>query len=81
MVKKTKVICTTVGPYAKYGSKLVKACVDHGTHYCDLAGEVQWIRKMIDNHHADAISNNVKIVNCCGLDSIPSDMGVYFIHK
>ena len=81
MVKKTKVICTTVGPYAKYGSKLVKACVDHGTHYCDLAGEVQWIRKMIDNHHADAISNSVKIVNCCGFDSIPSDMGVYFIQK
>jgi len=81
MVKKTKVICTTVGPYAKYGSKLVAACVENKTHYCDLAGEVQWIRKMIDQYHKEAKNNNTKIVNSCGFDSIPSDMGVYYIQK
>ena len=81
MVKRTKVVCTTVGPYALYGSNLVKACVESKTHYCDLAGEVQWIRKMIDQYHEKAKSSNVKIVNCCGFDSIPSDMGVYFIYK
>jgi len=81
MVKKTKVICTTVGPYAKYGSNLVASCVQNKTHYCDLAGEVQWIRKMIDKYHNEAIANNIKIVNSCGFDSIPSDMGVYYIQK
>ena len=81
MVKKTKVICTTVGPYAKYGSKLVAACVENKTHYCDLAGEVQWIRKMIDHYHKEAKINYTKIVNSCGFDSIPSDMGVYYIQK
>ena len=74
-------ICTTVGPYAKYGSLLVKSCVSSKTHYCDLAGEAQWIRKMIDLHHKDAKDNNVRIVNSCGFDSIPSDLGVYYIHK
>ena len=81
MTKRTKVICTTVGPYAKYGSLLVKSCVSSKTHYCDLAGEAQWIRKMIDLHHKDAKDNNVRIVNSCGFDSIPSDLGVYYIHK
>ena len=81
MTKRTKVICTTVGPYAKYGSLLVKSCVSSKTHYCDLAGEAQWIRKMIDLHHEDAKDNNVRIVNSCGFDSIPSDLGVYYIHK
>jgi len=81
MTKRTKVICTTVGPYAKYGSLLVKSCVSSKTHYCDLAGEAQWIRKMIDLHHEDAKYNNVRIVNSCGFDSIPSDLGVYYIHK
>ena len=52
MTKRTKVILTTVGPYGKYGSKLVAACVANQTHYCDLAGEVPWMRKMIDAHHA-----------------------------
>ena len=81
IVKKTKVVCSTVGPYAKYGSLLVKSCVKNKTYYCDLAGEAQWIRKMIDLYHKEAITNQVKIVNSCGFDSIPSDMGVYFIYK
>jgi len=81
MVQQTKVICTTVGPYAKYGSELVAACVTHKTDYCDLTGEVQWMRKMIDQHHETAKTNGTKIVHTCGFDSIPSDMGVYFVQK
>ena len=81
MTRTAKVVCSTVGPYAKYGSLLVKSCVNNKTHYCDLAGEAQWIRKMIDLHHEEAKNNEVKIVNSCGFDSIPSDMGVYFIYK
>ena len=81
MTRTAKVVCSTVGPYAKYGSLLVKSCVKNKTHYCDLAGEAQWIRKMIDLHHEEAKNNEVKIVNSCGFDSIPSDMGVYFIYK
>ena len=37
LTKSTKVVCTTVGPYAKYGSKLVQACIENKSHYCDLA--------------------------------------------
>ena len=81
MAKRSSVICSTVGPYSKYGSLLVKSCVKSRTHYCDLAGEAQWIRKMIDLYHEEAINNEVKIVNSCGYDSIPSDLGIYFIHK
>ena len=81
MIIRTKVICTTVGPYAIYGSKLVSLCVNQGTDYCDLSGEVQWMRKMIDQHHETAKINGVKIVHTCGFDSIPSDMGVYFIQR
>ncbi len=81
MVQRTKVICTTVGPYAKYGSLLVEACVKYQTDYCDLTGEVQWIRKMIDQQHDAAQANGTRIVHTCGFDSIPSDMGVYFLQK
>lgn len=81
MVLRTKVICTTVGPYAIFGSKLVAACVENKAHYCDLAGEVQWMRQMIDKYQEAAQANGVKIVHSCGFDSIPSDMGVYFIQR
>jgi short subunit dehydrogenase-like uncharacterized protein len=81
IVKRTKVVCTTVGPYAIHGSGMVAACVRAGTHYCDLTGEVPWIRKMIDEHDAGARKSGARIVHCCGFDSIPSDLGVWMLHQ
>ena len=78
---RTKVICTTAGPYAKYGSEIVAACADHGTHYCDLAGEVQWMRRMIDAHHERAGQTGARIVHTCGYDSIPSDLGTWALQQ
>ena len=75
---KTKVICSTVGPYAIHGTELIHACVKMKTNYCDISGETQWIRKIIDTYHKKAKNKKIKIVNSCGFDSIPSDMGVYF---
>lgn len=75
IVAQTKVVCTTVGPYAKYGAPLVAACVKQEAHYCDLTGEVPFIRAMIDAHHEDARQKRLRIVHCCGFDSIPSDLG------
>ena len=73
LARRTRVVCTTAGPYAKYGSELVAACADAGTHYCDLTGEVQWMRRMIDLHHEHARSTGARIVHTCVSDSIPSD--------
>jgi len=81
LVQKTRVICTTVGPYALYGSAMVEACVRHGTHCCDLTGETPWMRKMIDQYQTAAEASGAKIVHTCGFDSIPSDIGVYFLQQ
>jgi len=81
LAKRTRVVCTTVGPYARYGSGLVAACVDEGTDYCDLTGEVHWIRRMIDRHHERAQASGARIVHCCGFDSIPSDLGTLMIQR
>lgn len=81
MVQRTRVVCTTVGPYARYGTPLVEACVAHGTHCCDLTGEVQWMRKTIDQFQTAAEESGAKIVHTCGFDSIPSDMGVWFMQE
>jgi short subunit dehydrogenase-like uncharacterized protein len=81
MTAQTKVICTTVGPYALYGSELVASCIANKADYCDLSGEVQWMRKMIDIYHEEAVKEGVRIVHTCGFDSIPSDMGVFYLQK
>lgn len=81
LVQRARVICTTVGPYALHGSELVAACTRHGTDYCDLSGEVPWMRRMIDAHLDAARASGARIVHCCGFDSIPSDLGVWFLQK
>ena len=81
MAARTRVVLTTVGPYAKFGSQLVAACVANGTHYCDLAGEAQWIRRMIDAHDAKARETGARIVHCCGFDSVPMDIGAWFLQQ
>ncbi len=81
LASRTRVVITTVGPYAKYGSPLVAACVENGTHYCDLAGEAQWIRRMIDKHHDRARETGARIVHCCGFDSVPMDIGAWFLQQ
>ncbi|MEO1575366.1 MAG: saccharopine dehydrogenase NADP-binding domain-containing protein [Pseudomonadota bacterium] len=81
LASRTRVVCTTVGPYSLYGSALVAACAQHGTHYCDLAGEVHWIARMIEVHHDKAVDSGARIVPCCGFDSVPSDMGTWYLQR
>ncbi|MEO1706316.1 MAG: saccharopine dehydrogenase NADP-binding domain-containing protein, partial [Pseudomonadota bacterium] len=75
LVRSARVICTTVGPYQKYGSALVAACAEAGTDYVDLSGEPAWMRLMIDQYGAAAAASGARIVHRCGLDSIPCDLG------
>jgi short subunit dehydrogenase-like uncharacterized protein len=79
LCRKARVVASTVGPYALYGEPLVRACAESGTDYCDLTGEVQWMRRMIATHEAAARASGARIVHCCGFDSIPSDLGVHHL--
>ncbi len=40
VLSKTKVVISTAGPFALYGDKVLEQCVEQGTHYCDITGEV-----------------------------------------
>lgn len=81
MCQQTKVVVSTVGPYALYGSSLVKVCATLGTDYCDLTGEPQWIARMIEQYESTAQASGARIVHCCGFDSIPSDLGTFYLQQ
>jgi len=81
MVKRTSVILTTVGPYQLYGSDVVKACAAAGTDYVDLCGEPGWMHEMIPAQQAAAKTSGARIVFSCGFDSVPFDLGVYFLQQ
>ena len=81
MTQSTKVVITTAGPFSKYGTPLVKSCALHGTHYCDITGETDWVREMVDQFDDVAKKSGAKIVSFCGHDCIPWDLSVLKMSK
>lgn len=81
MAEQTRVVCTTVGPYTRYGTPLVDACVTAGTDYCDLTGEVNWVREIIDRYHDEAVESDTRIIHSCGFDSVPADIGTLLVQS
>lgn len=81
MVAQTKSVITTVGPYQFYGEELLAACVAAGTDYFDLCGEPVWMRQMIDRYEAAAKQSGARIVFSCGYDSVPFELGAFFVQE
>ena len=81
MAEQAQVVLTTVGPYQLDGSDLVAACAAAGTDYVDLCGEPTWMQQMIAAHSEQAQASGARIVFSCGFDSIPFDLGVYFLQE
>lgn len=73
-----RVVITTVGPYLKYGEPLVAACAAAGTDYVDLTGEPEFVDRMWLRYHEEAVRTGARIVNACGFDSIPHDLGAWY---
>ncbi|KAJ2892531.1 hypothetical protein GGI21_005587, partial [Coemansia aciculifera] len=79
IVAKAKVVASTVGPYAAYGSELIRVCVAEGADYCDITGEYPWVKQMHRELNEEAVQNNVHIVSMCGFDCIPADLGCFML--
>ncbi len=78
MTARSKVVATTVGPYAQYGEPLVQACIKTGTDYLDITGEPEYVNRLVEKYDEAAREAGVFIINCCGFDSIPADLGALF---
>ncbi len=78
MTRRTKVVLSTVGPYVEHGQALVRACIEGGADYADITGEPEFVDGVIEDLGARAEEAGVRIVHCCGFDSIPHDLGVFY---
>ena len=81
LVRQTQTVISTVGPYAQYGTPLLETCAREGTHYCDLTGEAQWMAAVFEDVNPIAKASGARLVHCCGFDSIPSDLSVFFLQQ
>jgi short subunit dehydrogenase-like uncharacterized protein len=78
MVRRSKVVISTVGPYQQFGEPLVAACAEAGTDYVDLTGEPEFVDRMYVAYDGVAQQSGARIVHACGFDSIPHDLGAYY---
>lgn len=81
LCENTKCIITTVGPYQLYGGKLLAACAETGTDYLDLNGEPAWAKEMIETYEKQAAESGARIILSAGFDSIPFDLGVWYLQQ
>lgn len=81
MVRRTRMVATTVGPYSVHGTHLIAACAKAGVDYLDLCGEIPWLREVIARHHEEAHRTGARIMVSCGYDAIPAELGVWLCQK
>ena len=81
MVSQTRVVVSTAGPFARFGTPIVDACVRHHTHYTDITGETFWVAELAARYHEEAARHRIRIVPCCGFDSVPSDLGAFLLAR
>lgn len=79
LASRTRVLATTVGPYDVLGDAAVAACVAAKTDYCDITGEPRFVDRTIARHDVAAREGGIRVVNCCGFDSVPPDLGVQMV--
>ena len=78
LAERTAVVLSTVGPYLRFGEPVVRACVEKGCDYVYITGEPPFVDQLIAHYDRPAQERGLRLVSCCGFDSIPADLGVYF---
>lgn len=74
IVAKTRLLISTVGPFAVYGPLSLSSCIATRTHYMDISGEISWIHQMIEQFGAYAEKAQVCVIHSVGFDCCPSDL-------
>ncbi|KAK2603640.1 hypothetical protein QQS21_004221 [Conoideocrella luteorostrata] len=75
----TRLVLNTVGPFSKYGTPVVEACIRQSTAYVDSAGEHTWSHEIAATLHDRAIAQKAPIVPHCAVESSPPDLMTYLL--
>lgn len=77
LTSSTRVLATTVGPFARLGLPVARACVATGTDYADITGEPAFVDRLVRDLDEPAQAAGVRLVPSCGFDSVPHDLAVH----
>ena len=81
LAKSTRVLLSAVGPYTVLGERVFLACVEQGTNYVDITGEVDWVGSMREKYKEQAGISGSTLCSFAGFDCVPCDMTMYLARK
>ncbi|RPA84506.1 hypothetical protein BJ508DRAFT_323423 [Ascobolus immersus RN42] len=81
IIRSTKVVLSVVGPYTYHGEKFLQLCVEEGTCWVDLTGEIPWAKEMIERYGEQAKQTGSILIPSCGYESVPSDLGCLILSR
>jgi short subunit dehydrogenase-like uncharacterized protein len=81
ITKKTKILINCVGSYTLYCEPIIKACINTSTHYLDICGGPAFLEKIYQKYDEEAKNKKTRIIQCCGFDSVPADLGVFYFNR
>jgi len=68
-----QVLVNVAGPFERTGPPLIEACLQSGTHYVDIAGEIKPAATAF-SYHEQAIQKGISLVPCAGFGVAPTDI-------
>jgi hypothetical protein len=68
------------GPFQQLDRSIVRAVVNEGAHWLDIADDAKWFFDLIDDHELDAEARKRNVVVMPGLSSLPA-ISCALVHK
>lgn len=68
-------IACTAGPFQTLDRRIVRACVDAGAHWLDIADDAAWFFGLLDDPELDALARQRGVAVLPGLSTLPAVSG------
>lgn len=73
-VGRCRAIVNFAGPFARMAPPVIEACVEAGTGYVDVTGEIDFAATVVDRWHDEAERTGARIVQVAGFEALPFDL-------
>jgi short subunit dehydrogenase-like uncharacterized protein len=71
-LKEVKVVLNAAGPFVNTARQMIDACLQTGTHYLDINGDIS-VFEMIKRYDTSAKEKNIMLMPGVGFDVVPTD--------
>lgn len=80
-LQEVKLVLHAAGPFSDTAKQMINACLQTGTHYTDINGDIS-VFEMIKRFDAAAKEKNIMLMPGAGFDVVPTDcMALYLKNK